>query len=315
LLISDKAALPTTRALPPLPDGIKYLCVQEGPGKGIQDWNALKTLKTLECLTVFSYRMPVLDVNLFSANAGMKSLDISGCMLEKAEALGNLKELELLNLSQTHGFTTLEFMKSMTKLREINIQHTDATDLSPLDGAAQLVRISANYAPLVKLPKSLPALKRLDAVGAQIPPAETAEFEKNHPNAVLVIDPSKVLKDLLVGVTKIKVRPTSGPSWFRGAEEDKANEYLETDPAEVKRISSAVSVDPKHASYPCACSSGPFFEFYKGDTLVAILAVRHSQVMEWMDAAYGNWHVTDTEALALIKWYKEKRPKFTNEVP
>src|SRR5205085_2770474 len=101
-----------------------------------------------------------MDMSFVAGNASLKTLDVSGCMLEKSEALAGLKELEQLNLSQCHGFTAIDFAKSMPKLRELNLPNTEVADLTPLEGAASLTRVNANYAPATKLPQQLPALKR-----------------------------------------------------------------------------------------------------------------------------------------------------------
>jgi hypothetical protein len=257
--------------LPELPRGLRYLEAMRFVG-----WKRLQKLTDLVYLDVLPER--AFDARLISSMRHLQVLRVGYRPLIHPEALASLQALESLELRFHYELTTLEFARSLPRLRELVIEGTSVRDLSPLAGLSHLERVQANQSLVKTLPEgALPALRELSVVAAQVPTETINEFHRAHPQTRVRHGWNDSLRDALLGVTRVRVGP--GEEYTLGRSTPPS--YESADAGEIAGLLRLFEVDENQSKVICGCLCGASFEFLSGDTPLETTHLVCNNMLRW----------------------------------
>jgi hypothetical protein len=277
--------------LPELPAGLRYLEAMRFVG-----WKNLQKLAHLVYLDILPER--AFDARLISNMRRLRVLRV-GHPLEHPEALAKLQALERLDLRFHTELTSLEFARSLPRLRELVVESTAVRDLTPLADLPQLERVLANQSLVERLPQGdLSALRELSVVAARVPTEAIGEFRRSHPQVRVRHGWNESLRDALVGVTRVRVRP--GDEFTLGNEQTPPS-YESNDAAEIAELLRMFEVGEDRAGVICGCLCGASFELFNGDHLLETAHLVCNNMLRW-----SGWPsdglLEPAHAAALLDW-------------
>lgn len=277
--------------LPELPQGLRYLEAMRFVG-----WKNLAKLRDLEFIDVLPERE--FDLRLITGLPRLKVLRLVSGSLKRTEALATLAALESLYLSFHEEVTDIEFARSLTHLRELQIRSTGIRDLTPLVDLRQLETVDADQTPLARLPNGLlPALRRLDVIGTPVLGDAVAAFRQEHPGVRVRYRWNESLREALVGVTRVRV----GPGETCGLGEAAPAPYETTDAAEISELMELLVVDEKESGGVCGCLGGAELEFFRGQQLLETTNLVCNEMLRWSGWP-GDGTLTAVNATAVVEW-------------
>lgn len=281
--------------LPELPPGLRSLEASRFVG-----WGSLRTLTSLVHLEILPER--TFDVRLIAGLRRLEVLRVWHGRLVHAEALANLSALTTLDLRFHHELATLEFARSLPRLREVVIDGTGVKDLRPLSELLQLERVQANGSLVERLPAgSLPALRELSLVAARAPSEEIEAFRRTHPQVLVRHGWNQSLREALRGATRVRVGPGQDLA-FRGRTPPT---YESADPAEISGLLRLFEVDEGQSGAVCGCLCGATFEFLAGDEPLETTRLACNHMLRWR-AWPGDGALVPANAAALRDWLADR---------
>ena len=169
---------------------LKRLKILDCSGTDIKSLRPISTLTELEELNIMLIENATLDLNDISNLKSLKVLSCGGTNLKNWEAISALTNLEEIHFSTPVGFqkndkiTTLEPLRPLTKLRHLDINGLQISDLKPLSEHQDLEVIYAEQSLIKHLSAlvNLKKLKELDLYGAPITETDLKEFEERNPH-------------------------------------------------------------------------------------------------------------------------------------
>jgi hypothetical protein len=277
--------------LPELPSGLRYLEAMRFVG-----WKNLRKLTSLVYLEVLPER--TFDARLISGLRHLRVLRVWHGPLKHPEALASLQALESLDLRFHTELTSVEFARSLPRLRELVVERTSVRDLSPLAGLSQLERVQAKQSLVETLPEGdLPALRELSVVAAQVPTETIKEFRRAHPQTRVRHGWNGSLRDALLGVTRVRVSP--GEEYTLS--EPTPPSYESADAGEIASLLRLFEVDENQSGAICGCLCGASLEFFKGDSLLETTHLVCNNMLRW-----SGWPsdglLAPANAAALLDW-------------
>ena len=90
------------------------------------------------------------------------------------------------------------------------------------------------------------------------------------------------MRQVLEGATRLRVR--TGGTCCRSEAEERTI-FEEKNPDEIKRLVENLQVDEQKSGFHCMCCGDPTLEFYKGDSLIAMIGFHHGRSLRWP----GGW--------------------------
>ncbi|MCZ7646697.1 MAG: hypothetical protein M5U26_15655 [Planctomycetota bacterium] len=289
------------RAVPALPENLRFLTLYEKHGVGFRDFAPLKRLKELRFLALVTFGEPRFDAAVLAEAARLRYLDLTSSALAHPEALAGLAELRCLNLNGCKDLRDAGFLKSLPELVGVELERTGLADLSPLAGHPKLVTIRASGSPVTKLPEGrLPVLEDLELLRSPTPDDEVERFRKENPQCAVLFKLEKMFAALLADADAVLVRPRVA-NYLPNAEAAKEAKEVK-DPERLRTLRECMALDLDEQPLPCACSTGPFLEFMKVGRHVATVAFRHNESAEWLGGKLGNWPLSKESIRLLIDW-------------
>lgn len=170
------------RGLPPLPSGVRYLCLDGQMSPAFEDLAGLEQQHDLRYLRVSARSF---DVSLLADTAALRVLDVAGSPLVRPDRLGVLRQLRAIDLSSSGHWLRgsrmvslrmspgtpidadppdLSVVATSTRLRRIVLAHTKVADIRWLAGMTELETLDLSDTAVsdVSVLAGLPALRRLD---------------------------------------------------------------------------------------------------------------------------------------------------------
>jgi hypothetical protein len=256
--------------LPELPAGLRYL--EAGHFAG---WKSLARLRDLEYLSVEPERG--FDARRIAGSRRLRVLELGWRRLEHVEALGTLTALERLDLHYHDELTSIDFARSLSRLRHIDVGGTRVRDLTPLSELAHLQAIEASGSAVEVLPAGpLPALETLDLVASAVGDDAAAAFARAHPQVRVRHRWNASLREAVRGATRIQVVAQSSCSL-----EDASVVVASTDAAEIDALVRLLEVDEDSPLAVCGCLGGPEIEFHREGGPVESVALKCGDLLSW----------------------------------
>jgi hypothetical protein len=259
---------------------LRYLAIREASGTfdtAELDLAHLRGLGELEHLRVYSLPRRFVHVEALSALTGLRALDLAG----------------------GRGLAELEPIVSLTKLRQLDIRHSDVKSLEALDEHPALEVIDATGAPIAELPDDPPpALRELTLLGTPIAAGDVADFARQAPAARVAHRWNQTLADALACANRIRVR-TGGLCHRELADEKLLFEV--SDPAEIQAALPFFQVQEDDAMGSCMCCGNPTIEFWRGDQLVTAVGFHHGSSLRWHGWP-GDGSLASAGAAGLCGW-------------
>ena len=277
--------------LPDLPPGLRYLDAMH-----FARWGSLARLRDLE----FLHALPEteLDLRLIAGLPRLKVLHVGGGKVTHTEALATLPALEDLDLTYQREVASVEFARPLSRLRRLDLRHTDVRDLSPLAGLTRLEAVDAHGTFVDRLPDGpLPSLRSLDLIGAPATNAAVASFRRAHPAVRVRHRWNESLREALLGVTRVRV----GEGEACGLEEGAPAPYETSDAAEIAELMGLFVVDEEASGGICGCLGGAEIEFFQGPRLVETAHLVCDSMLRWSGWP-GDGALAPENVKALVEW-------------
>jgi hypothetical protein len=283
--------------LPPLPAGLFYLYLDAWSGNRISDLGRLKDQTKLRLLVIEGLCGQV-DADVLKRAVKLAYLDLSGNQIHHPEALQNLTGLRHLDLAYCEGIDSIGFASSLPLLVELGMQGTMVGDLSPLSKLGSLTSVVANRTRAKKLPSGpMPALRRLEVMSTWLDDGDVAAFIAAHPRCGVRFHWDQVLRDALVGTTRLRIR---ADGMCNSATDKTLVEVL--DSAQIKGLLDLICIDEATHEFYCECCGAPIFEFYRHDKLVVSLGFHHGSSLSWGGVWPGHGRLIEASSDAVCIW-------------
>jgi hypothetical protein len=294
----EYSGLSGTKGKPPLPDGIRYLSINE-IARNEQPLAWLAKLDALEYFH-FSGSREDFDAAWLPRGRTLRALHLFNII--HPEALSHLEGLKRLEISKWKGAGNTRVLKGLGSLRRLEFILSHIESLRDLPDLPAIEFVSAQGGPVRLLPqKPVPTLKRLDIQGAAVEDAEIASFRKVNPQCDLLYDQMEVLQRELTGIDSVRVR-TGGACHRRPELEETLFETK--DPETVQKVISMISVENNRGISMCMCCGEPSIEFYRGKELAVSLSMHHGRALRW-DGWPGDAELTNISGESLTRWLAE----------
>ncbi len=118
----------------------------------VVDISPISNLTNLQTLILFSN--PIKDISGLSNLINLKALDLNWTPISDLNSLTNLVNLEILLLDGVGtgiNFSTIEPLRNLTKLKQLNIPGRGIIDIKPLENMTGLYYLSLSYNNLTKI--------------------------------------------------------------------------------------------------------------------------------------------------------------------
>lgn len=297
--IRDDASTASTLELPA---GLRTLRWEIDRSEPLPQLTALRPLKELRHFALDNGVQLPFDCTLLQQATKLEVLDLAGSDLKNPSALGGLKNLRVLDMHYCDSLADIAFAKGMTKLERIDIQSTGVGDLAPLEGLPQLRELNSNQTPVAKLPRSLPALTKLELFLTQVPEADIAAFKKANPACTVDHRWLESLQRALAKTTKVRVR--TGGTCHRDEQRERTL-FESAQPEDLKQIIAGIQLHEDYGGFACGCCGEPSIEFYDEHGLTATLGFHHGRSLRWPGGWPGDAALTRDSANFLIDWLAE----------
>lgn len=301
--ITDRTAQGPDKRLPPLPSGLRYLCVNEHSSEGIRDYAALADQRGLRFLRLLPMAVESFDAGLLKASADLRWLELGGPQLANSASLASLPALRELRLPWHEEMKDISFVRAMKELRVLDIRRSAVSDLTPLNGQETLAAVDADASPVERLPRGpLPALRSLKVMLSKLSDDAVADFAKAHPTCQVWHRWVPALRRALAGATRLRVR--TGGTCHRDIEAEKTL-FEVKDAKPVQELVGQIQVDEPRSGGHCMCCGEPSFEFYQGEKLLLTLGFHHGRSLRWPDGWPGDAMLTPASSDFLCAWLSD----------
>lgn len=300
-------------AIPKLPHSVRHLILDSGGSWGCKDLSPLARLPELRFLSLAEAMPAAVDLKLLSG-LPLEYLSLPSFVpLENLAALQSMPGLKTLEANSCYQIGDARFLSGMTGLRQVFLRHISSmpeTPARPLELAAlgklpHLVVFNAANSSIASLPSGqMPALRFADILLCGLKKEVVDMFVKANPQAQIKHSLNAELQSRLIKADRLRVR--SGGVCHR----DQADEKTIFDSkiaTEVSELAGRFQVTEENSGGHCMCCGNPTFEFYRGDTLIAMLGFHHGRTIRWAD---GNWPgdgmMEAGNAAFLIDWLDQR---------
>ncbi|MEM9461014.1 MAG: hypothetical protein AAGF11_43015 [Myxococcota bacterium] len=277
---------------PGLPVGLRYLELGtwvlgapalDEPARGLP---GLARLSGLRYLSIDTSAASSLDRTSFDARwiRGLSALevlrlDVWGRRVDHLDALGDLGQLRVLDVSALRELSDLGFVSSLEHLRVLDVHGAGVQSLAPLSGHPALEVLEAHGNPITELPAvPPPRLRSVSLMSTKLTAAAVDAFAQRVPGAHITHRPNQALADTLACADRIRVR-TGGLCHRR--REDERILFEVTDAAAVERARPLFRVAEDELLGTCMCCGEPTIELYRGDSLIAEVGFHHGKSLRW----------------------------------
>ncbi|MCP4677291.1 MAG: hypothetical protein GY854_17615 [Deltaproteobacteria bacterium] len=289
-------------------DDLRYLMISDGSGDELDSYTGLERQTTLRFLTIkpskteFAFE----DMKRIEGLASLEYLGLSPMKLTAVpspHALVRLRSLALSSYDVEHRLRSIDFVRHLPALTNLELSWTEVEDVSPVGGHPCLRGIEALSAPVNVLPKKrTPRLVKLNIPDARLQPEEAAAFKYTKPQALLLHSHRHVLEHELEGADALRVRdhgtchfdPKKVKTlfWVRGKKK-------------VKKLLDRFDVKSGHG-YHCGCHGEPTMEFYRKGKLIASIGIHHGLHLRWSGFWPSDASMTDSFGTYLVEWLADK---------
>lgn len=281
---------------PPLPTAMTDLVIDPRRMPSFIDFEQLRSLTELRSLSVSM--LPEFDLRPIERARKLRFLDLRGLGPRNSSVIGELKDLEVLDLSWNEERPKdLGFVSSLPKLRVLAIENCGELDLRPLEKAPSLESLHANMTRVTALPEgSLPRLRHASLMSTGLSSGAIATFRERNPQCVIRSGWKSQFVEVVKGADRIRVR--SGGTCHRDPSQEKTLFEVEG----VQDFLARLEIQEDRSGFHCRCCGEPSFEFYSGETLVAVLGFHHGDAVRWPDEWPGDAALTRRSSAALCQW-------------
>lgn len=301
--ITDDTATGRRSELPPLPEGLLYLNIDESSSMGVKDYNLLRKQSQLRFFALNAMGEDAFDVKMISANRQLRFLDLGGEDLMNVQTLANFTNLRELHLEWCPDVDNIRFVRDMTHLKVLWVRNSSVMDMTPLAGLKELTIVNADQTPVSRLPEGeFDCLSMLRIMSTKVTENEIARFCKANPQCEVHYRWDESLRRSLKGITRIRVR--SGGTCHR----DKAAErtlFEETNPGKIEMFTKRFAINEGGSGFHCMCCGSPSFEFYNNEELVVTLGFHHGRSLRWPEGWPSDALMTGEFADYVCKWLAE----------
>lgn len=286
--------------VPRLPQGLRYLVIQEHHSPCFEDLSSLGDFNSLVYFRGSWMTPEKVSGRLFAAHRGLRYL--SSNHLVDAAALVGLTELTSLKASGGE-VPQLGFVKSLTSLSRLEMPHCQVKDTAGLSGHPTLSRVELSYNPIDNLPDpAAPALKEFKVLGSKLNAEQVVAFRAAYPGTRLLWSHQETLQESLATCDRLRVR--SGGTCHRDASTEKT--LIQVDqPAEVRRVVALLTVQEPASSFECMCCGEPSLEFYQGDKLMHTVGFHHGHLLRW-EGWGSDCKLAPNGATQLVGWMAQR---------
>ena len=292
-------SLRSFKTLPALPPAVRWLDVKNTSNMDVKDFSGLANLASLRYLRVETLHACNFDAAWISACTALRFLDLSMEHVENAGRLGMLKELRTLLLAWGEGVTDLSFVKGLPALQDLDVHKSKVADLSTLAGHPSIESINADMTPTSALPAgALRTLRTLRVMSTALSADAIRAFASANPGCRVVHGWDEALRDEVKEADRLRVR--SGGTCHRKPEKE-TTLFEEKEAAAVRALLASIAVDEPESGFHCMCCGEPSIEVYRGDALLATLAVHHGRSIRWSEWP-GDALLTVDGSVAVNSW-------------
>lgn len=281
---------------PPLPTAMTDLVIDPTRMPSFIDFDHLRSLTELRSLSVAM--LPEFDLLPIERAGKLRYLDLRGLGPRNPNVIGQLKALEVLDLSwNDERPKDLGFVASLPNLRVFAVENCGELDLRPLEKASSLESLHANMTRVTALPDaSLPRLRYASLMSTGLSPEAMGAFRERNPDCAILSGWKSQFVEVVKGADRIRVR--SGGTCHREPSQEKTLFEVEG----VGEFLARLEIQEDRSGFHCRCCGEPTFEFYSGETLVAVLGFHHGDAVRWPDQWPGDAALTRESSAALCQW-------------
>lgn len=297
--------------VPPIPEGVRTLILENGGGGWFQDKSRFMRLKKVRFLSLKGTSPLEFD---FSILKGMPLEYLSLPWTDNpknVDVLGTFTELKTLAANHCSFMGDGRWLGRLTNLRTLYASHlvpssgedmtVTALDLEALAGLTKLEAFHVQSTPVKSLPTSrMPSLKQASLLRSNAPSEMVDAFARANPQAIISRSMNAQLAAELAKADRVLVR-TGGVSHGRPSVEKTIHESR--DRGVITELAAHFVVDEAESGGCCMCGGNPTFEFYRNDKLVAMIAFHHGRSIRWADGTWpGDGMLTEQSSSYLVDW-------------
>ena len=302
--VSPQANLPPGKSLPPLPKGLRYLHVHSTSSEGLDNVDRLVEQTELRYLSIGLLFKGHVDLSVLTGIKQLRVLEARMQKLENIDRLSALGELRSLDLAYAENVSKVDFVRSLTKLRTLELSRTDVTDLSPLGAHLALTDVKADQSPVCVLPaERLPALRSMRVMATKVNDADVAVFRQSNPACEVAHRWTPALALAVAEADRVRIR--TGGTCHRSIETEETL-FETSDGLTIRRLIAGIAVDESAAGFHCMCCGEPSIEFYRGKEVIATLGFHHGRSLRWPGGWPSDAILTPASAEFLIAWLTER---------
>lgn len=304
ITLTQEAAVPPGRRIPPLPDGIRYLKIRVTSSNEVfTDFSSLQSCRDLRFFAYGAAGRKPFDVSVLKEALQLEHLDLSGEALVNSATLARFRNLRRLDLRWCRELKDISFAGDLGRLEALAISHTKVADLTPLGGLERLEYVDADMSPVSQLPNPpLAALRTLRVLSTALSDESVAGFRRKNTACATFHRWDETLNGALVDATRLRIR--SGGTCHRDIKNEKTL-YETKDKATIKEMVDGIAIDEAESGFHCMCCGEPSLEFYQGEELILTLGFHHGQSLRWVGGWPGDGALTTDSAQFLVKWLAE----------
>lgn len=260
-------------SLPMVPTSLRYLefSLADGP-----ELTFLPTLTNLLYLRLQA--IADLDLTLLAKMTKLRNLDLDSGSVKNASALAKLSTLRFLKIRRVQGLKNVTFARRLPLLRVFKIDHSEVTDLRPVEACSELRLLSASGAQINHLPagSKLPNLRdfRLLSTPAAKDTNQIAAFRKAAPQCVLHLKWREALLSKLGHIDRVLIRGRALPPAPNP-------EIIIEDSVKIASLLQCLDLEEEQAGRNGLCEGDPWLDFYRSKKLIATIGFHHGALLRW----------------------------------
>jgi hypothetical protein len=259
--------------LPMAPTSLRYLELSCADGRELTFLPTLTNLLYLRLQAIAD-----LDLTLLAKMIKLRNLDLDSGSVKNASALSKLPTLRFLKIRRVQGLKNVTFARSLPLLRVFKIDHSEVTDLRPVEACSELRLLSASGAQIKHLPagSKLPNLRdfRLLSTPAAKDTNQIAAFRKATPQCLLHLKWREALLSKLGHIDRVLIRGRALPPAPNP-------EIIIEDSEKIASLLQCLDLEEEQAGRNGLCEGDPWLEFYRGKKLIATIGFHHGALLRW----------------------------------
>jgi hypothetical protein len=290
------------KPFPSLDPRLRYLVVEDIGFFTFADYSALGRLNELVFASFQMGAKEGIDMRLISQSRSLRCLVLQSSKLANTEAMSQLTELRVLDVSYCTGLDNIDFARTLNRLKVLSVPWAVVTSLSPLDNSVSIQEIDARRSNVKDLPQGdLPSLKMLNVLSSRVEKDVAEQFAQAHPQSVVHYSWKGSLQRAVEGANRLRVRPhlLTDPGKVL---------FETTDPNGIRQLVDHIEIDEAKSGGHIKEDSLRVLEFYKGDELLARIGCVYLKGLRWEDDGPwpGDGILTGKSKSFLGQWLQER---------